>query len=417
MALSDAAIRAAKPKEKPYKIGDSGGLYVQITPSGGKLWRLKYRLNGKEGKLALGAYPDVGLAAARAERDKARELIASGRDPSREKQRSKRLDQYAAGHTFNVIALEYIAKRVSEGWSQRTSDKAEWYRTHLAPALGGLPVNEITAVDVLAELKKVEARGKRETAKRLLQFAGQVFRYAVATARLQSDPTRDLKGALAAPDRRNHGAIIEAKGAGELLRAIEGYQGDYRTLYALRLAAYLFPRPGELRQARWDEFDVDEAVWMIPAGRMKMRKPHAVPLSKQVLALLAELRKIVPQGPGGFVFPSVRSTARPMSENTLNAAIRRLGYAGDEMTSHGFRAMASTLLNEARDPSTKKAMWSADAIERALAHGHSDAIRGAYHRGAHWDERVEMAQWWSDYLDRLRTGADIVRFPKAVESK
>ncbi len=413
MALSDAAIRNAKPREKVYKLGDNGGLYLQIAPSGSKLWRFKYRLNGKEGKLSIGSYPDIGLAAARAARDAAREQLALGRDPSREKQRSKRLEQYAAGHTFDLIASEYIAKRTTEGWSQRTIDKAIWHRSHLVPALGALPIGEIDAVDILAELKKVEAQGKRETARRLLQFAGQVFRYAVATARLQSDPTRDLKGALTAPETKHHGAITDAKGAGTLLRAIDGYVGDYRTLYALKLAALLFPRPGELRQARWDEFDFDEAIWTIPAGRMKMRKPHVAPLSKQALALLLELRDIVPQGPGGYVFPSVRSTARPMSENTINAAIRRLGYTGDEMTSHGFRAMASTLLNEARDPKTKKAMWSADAIERALAHGHSDEVRGAYHRGQHWDERVEMAQWWGDYLDTLRKGAEIVRFPSA----
>jgi len=381
-------------------LGDSGGLFLLIQPSGGKLWRLKYRVEGKEKKLGIGTYPEISLAEARKARDDARKLLAAGADPSMEKQRAKLLSKSSMGDKFADIAGEFIEKRTNEGWSNSTIEKANWLLAHYSGNIGRFPVSEIGPADVLAVLKRVEAKGNRETARRLLQLASNVFRFAVATARLSTDPTRDLKGALTAPRSKHHAAIVDAKRAGELLRAIDGYDGNYVTKFGLELAPHVFVRPGELRLATWPEFDFEAAVWTIPASRMKMRRPHHVPLSRQVLVLLRQLHEFR-AGPADFLFPSIRSTARPMSENTLNAALRRLGFDKDEMTAHGFRAMASTLLNES-------GKWHPDAIERALAHQDSDQVRGAYHRGAHWKERVEMAQWWSDNLDRLRTGAKIL---------
>ncbi len=409
MALSDITVRTAKPREKEYKLSDSGGLYLLITPAGGKLWRLKFRVDGREKKLAIGAYPAIGLSNARKRRDDARELIAAGADPSREKQQAKHRAKVSAANTFGEVASEFIAKRKREGLSKSTAEKSEYYISRMGPIFARLPIAEIAAPDLLAVLRRIEATGNYETARRVLQLAGRVFRYAVATARLPSDPSRDLRGALTAPQPTHYGAIIEAKRAGELLRAIEGYDGQVLTKLAMQLSANVFVRPGELRHAEWHEIDFETGLWIIPAGKMKMRRPHQVPLSRQSTELFRQLHAFT--GPTGYVFPSIRTRTRPMSENTINAGLRRLGFAGDEMTAHGFRSMASTLLNEARDAKTKKHLWKADAIERALAHGDSDAVRGAYHRGAHWDERVEMAQWWSDYLDQLRKGADIVPFP------
>lgn len=403
MALTDTAVRNAKARPKPYKLGDAGGLFLLVQPSGGKLWRLKYRVEGREKKLGLGTYPDIGLAEARKRRDDARELVAAGKDPSREKQQAKHRAMTSAANTFGEIAREFINKRRREGLSKSTADKSEYYIKRMGPVIARLPIAEIGAPDLLAVLRRIEATGNYETARRVLQLAGRVFRYAVATARLASDPSRDLRGALTAPTPKHYGAIIEPKRAGELLRAIDGYDGQVLTRIAMQLSANVFVRPGELRHAEWNEIDLDAALWIIPAAKMKMRKPHHVPLSRQSVELLREVHTIT--GPSGYVFPSIRTRTRPMSENTINAGLRRLGFAGDEMTAHGFRAMASTLLNES-------GKWHPDAIERALAHGDTDKVRAAYHRGAHWDERVEMAQWWSDYLDGLRKGADILHFGK-----
>lgn len=403
MALTDTAARNAKPREKEYKLADSGGLYLLVTPAGGKLWRLKFRIDGREKKLSIGSYPEISLAEARKRRDEAREQMAAGKDPSREKQLAKHRAQVAAANTFAEIGQEYLGKRKREGLSGSTSGKADYYLSRLTPALGRMPVGEITASDVLAVLRVFEKQGKHETANRLLQLASRIFRYAVATARLTSDPTRDLRGAITTPKVKHYAAITDADGTGKLLRAIDGYEGGGMTRLALQLAPHVFVRPGELRQAEWSEIDLEKALWIIPAEKMKMRKPHQVPLSRQAVALLREAAGLT--GAKGYVFPSVRTNARPMSENTINAGLRRLGYSKDEMTAHGFRSMASTLLNES-------GKFSPDAIERALAHSDSDSVRAAYHRGAHWQERVEMAQWWSDYLDQLRQGATIVTMPK-----
>ncbi|MDE2561907.1 MAG: tyrosine-type recombinase/integrase [Sphingomonadales bacterium] len=402
MALSDVAIRSAKPRAKEYKLSDGGGLYMLVTPAGGKLWRLKFRVDGREKKLAIGAYPAIGLSDARKRRDDARELIATGADPSREKQQAKHRAKVSAANTFGEVASEFLDKRKREGLSTSTFEKSEYYISRMGSVFGRMPIADIAVPDLLAVLRRIEATGNYETARRVLQLAGRVFRYAVATARLASDPSRDLRGALTAPQPTHYGAIIDAKRAGELLRAIEGYEGHLLTRIAMQLSANVFVRPGELRHAEWSEIDLDAGVWIIPAGKMKMRKPHQVPLSRQSVELFGALHGIT--GPSGYAFPSIRSRTRPMSENTINAGLRRLGFAGDEMTAHGFRAMASTLLNES-------GKWNPDAIERALAHGDDDKVRAAYHRGAHWKERVQMAQWWSDYLDTLRKGADIVPFP------
>lgn len=399
MSLSDAAIRAAKPSIKQFKLYDEGGLFLIVKPSGGKLWRLKYRHQGKEQALSLGRYPTVGLREARASRDQARKLIAAGKNPAFERKRAAVAATVGAANTFVAIAEELISKREREGLKGVTIIKARWMLSLLTAELGARPVAEIEPFELLAVLKKIEASGRLETAKRLLAFAGRVFRYAVATARAKRNIAADLQGALVAPKVKNHAAIVEPAAVGALLRSIDGFKGQPVTLWALRLAPHVFVRPGELRQAEWSEIDLEGGVWRIPAERMKMKREHVVPLSRQAIAILTEARGLT--GHGKFVFPGQRTPRRPMSENTLNAALRRLGYSADEMTSHGFRSTASTLLNES-------GKWSADAIERALAHGDSDGVRGAYHRGTHWAERVRMAQWWSDYLDGLREGGRVI---------
>lgn len=410
MALTDVAIRGAKPREKPYKLSDAAGLFLLVQPSGGKLWRLKYRIDGREKKLGFGTYPDVSLGDARKRRDEAREMIAAGKDPSREKQRAKVRARLDSGNTFTAIADEYCAKRKRDGekaWAPATATRSEYLLSLLNGTIGRLAINEIEPADVLGAIRKIESKGNLESARRTLQLASAVFRYAVATARLASDPTRDLRGALTAPTVTHYGAVTDASRVGELLRAIDGYEGQGFVKAAMQLAPHVFVRPGELRHAEWSEIDLEGALWIIPADKMKMRKPHHVPLSRQAVAQLRAMHEVT--GPTGYVFPSIRTRTRPMSDNTINAALRRMGYASDEMTAHGFRAMASTLLNES-------GKWHPDAVERALAHKDSDKVRAAYHRGAHWDERVRMAQWWSDYLDVLRKGADILSFDGKMAS-
>ncbi len=404
MAISDATVRAAKPAPKSYKLFDDGGLFILVSPSGGKLWRLKYRHLGKEQLLSLGRYPDVGLKEARELRDKARKLIAAGSNPAFEKKRAAVAATVNAANTFKAIADEFIDKREREGLKEITTGKARWLLALLEPNLGQRPVADIEPYELLDVLKKVELSGRHETARRLLAFSGRVFRYAVATTRARRNIAADLQGALIAPRVKHHAAIIDPKGVGGLLRAIDGFEGLPTTQWALRLAPHVFVRPGELRMAEWSEIDLGAAVWRIPGSRMKMNREHVVPLSTQAVAILNEAAELT--GGGRYIFPSVRTNLRPMSENTLNAALRRLGYSNDEMTSHGFRSTASTLLNES-------GKWSPDAIERALAHGDTDNVRAAYHRGAHWDERVRMAQWWSDYLDRLREGGRVIPLERA----
>lgn len=396
MALTENRLRTLKPKDKSYKVADHRGLYIEVTPSGGKLWRFRYRIGNVEKKLAIGPYPEINLKQARNAADAARHSVAEGGDPAFEKRKKKIRDEFLSAQTFEAVAREYIEQMmVKNGLAQATLIKANYFLEQLTPSIGNRPIHDIEPFEVLAPLKRLEATGKHETAKKCRSFAGRVFRYGVATTRCKSDPTAMLKGALVTPRAQHYAAILEPKELGGLLRAIDDYTGYLVTKYALQIAPHVFVRPGELRHAEWREIDLEDGVWKIPAGKMKARRPHAVPLSKQVVGYLTELATML--GTEGYVFPSARSGIRPMSENTLNAAFRRMGYSKEELTAHGLRATASTFLNES-------GLWNPDAIERALAHGDSNVVRGIYHRGKHWDERVRMAQWWSDYLDELRAG-------------
>ena len=396
MALSDTALRNAKPQSKPFKIYDDGGLFVVVTPGGGKLWRFKYRFNGKEQLLTFGAYPDVSLKTARTRRDEARTVLAEGLDPGAEKKRKLAAAAIEAANTFKAVADEFVAKREQEGMADATMIKLRWFNSLLEKDVGQRPVTEIEPVELLTAIKKIETQGNHETAKRVRAFAARVFRYAVITGRCRFNPAADLGEALVAPKVKHHAALVEPEDVGRLLRAIDSYRGHGLSPLALKMLPHVFVRPGELRHAEWAEFDLDKAVWRIPGPKMKMRNDHAVPLSTQVLAILAEAAKR--RNRSKFVFPAVSAWQNPMAENTLNVALRRLGFGADEMTSHGFRSTASTLLNES-------GLWSPDAIERALAHQGNDTVRAIYHRGRHWDERVRMAQWWSDYLDALKLEA------------
>ena len=392
MPLRDVDLRTMKPDVRPYKRADERGLYVEVSPSGAKLWRVKYRHLGKDARISLGRYPEVTLAEARRLRDDIRRKLRDGIDPITERKRARLTARFSAANTFGDIAREYIDKMVAEGRATTTTEKANWLLEQLKP-ITALPVSDLKPVEMLSALKRIEARGKYETARRCRSFASRVFRYAAATGRGESDPTAVLKGALIAPRVKHHAAILDPDALGELLRSIDAYSGNPITRLAMQLAPHLMARPGELRQARWSEFDRQAAVWKIPAERMKMRRPHTVPLSRQVLGYLAELDELT--GPDGFVLPAFHTSRRPMSEITMNQAFRRMGYAVGEVTAHGLRTTASTLLNES-------GKWSPDAIERSLAHADGDPIRGIYNRGAYWAERVAMHQWWSDYLDELR---------------
>lgn len=401
MALSDTTLRNAKPRETQYKLHDDGGLFVIVRPSGGKLWRFKYRFAGKEQQLSFGTYPDVGLKAVRARHDEARSLLAEGIDPGVDRKRKAIAAEIAAANTFGAIATEFVEKRERDGMAEATMIKLRWFASLLEKDMGSRSVSDIEPVELLSAIKKIERAGNNETAKRVRAFAARVFRYAVITGRCRFNPAADLGEALVAPKVKHHAALIEPDDVGGLLRAIDGYKGHGLSPLALKLAPHVFVRPGELRHAEWSEFDLEKAVWRIPAEKMKMREDHAVPLSSQAVAILEEARAYPLKSK--YVFPSVSSGLKPMSENTLNVALRRLGYSSKEMTSHGFRSTASTLLNES-------GKWSPDAIERALAHKGGDNVRAIYHRGRHWEERVRMAQWWSDYLDQLKIGAKVLPF-------
>lgn len=407
MALTDAAIRALKPSEKPRKIADERGLYIHIAPNGSRLWRYAYRYAGKQKLFSIGAYPEVGLAEARKKRDAARALLREGIDPSNQKKLDKLAKADADAATFTVVASELLDKKRREGKAERTLEKLRWLYGLAKPHIGERPIAAISAPEVLAVLRTIEQKGRLETAKRLRGVIGEVFRYAVATGRATADPTYALRGALTAPVVKHRAAITDPIAFGGLLRAIDGFQGQATTVAALKLMALLFPRPGELREAEWAEFDLDKAVWTIPASRTKMRRPHDIPLAPQAVAILRDLQVI--SGGGRLVLPGYgisggegrKVEQRPISENTMNAALRRLGFSQDEMTAHGFRASASTLLNES-------GRFSPDAIERALAHQDPDGVRRAYARGAYWKERVEMMIWWADEIDRLRKGGKVV---------
>jgi integrase len=395
--LNDTRVRTAKPGQRPIKLSDSGGLHLLIQPHGTKLWRLAYRFGGKQKTLAFGVYPTVSLADARSRRDEAKTLLARSIDPSVQR---KAHQQAGKDGSFRTVAEEVLAKLEREGRAPATLTKTRWLLDFAFPAFGDRPVAEITARELLALLREIEGRGLYETAKRLRSTCGMVFRYAIATGRAERDPSMDLRGALTTPPVSHRATIVDPTGIGALLRAVDGFYGQPTTRAALRLAAYVFVRPGELRHAEWREFELEAAVWSIPAEKMKMRRPHRVPLARQPLAILRELQEIT--GGGRWLFPSVRTLTRPISENTLNAALRRLGYGSEAMSTHGFRAMAATRLNE-------MGRWNPDAIERQLAHQEANAVRRAYtHRAEYWPERVIMMQAWADYLDELREGGNII---------
>lgn len=393
MPLSDTKIRNLKPKVKPYKVSDFEGLYLLVTPSGSKLWNLKFRFHNREKKLSLGAYPAISLSDARKLKENARALLAQGIDPSEAKQVAKRARQEAQSNTFEKIGEAFFEKQRKEGKSQATLDKTAYHLKLANTDFGRKPVTEISAPMVLHCLRKQEAKGNYETAHRMRARIGSVFRFAIASGLAEIDPTLALKDALIRPNRKHRAAITDEKGFGGLLREIDGFNGQATTRIALQFLALTAQRPGEIRQAKWEEISFSERVWSIPGAKMKMRRDHNVPLPDQAIALLDELRMIT--GNGEYLFPSLRSWHRPMSDNTLNAALRRMGYSGEEMTAHGFRASFSTLANES-------GLWNPDAIEAALAHIERNEVRKAYNRGLYWEERVSLADWWATLLDELR---------------
>lgn len=400
MALTNIQVEKAKPAEKDRKLFDEKGLYLLVKSTGHKWWRFKYRFgvraDGKPGKaekvLALGVFPDVSLKRAREKRDAARQLLADGIDPSAQRKADEHAERIAQLRTFEAVAREWL-KRQSWGDSHgaRNTRRLE---QHVFPWIGAAPIADVKRADMREVLRRIEHTGRIETAHRVLQLCSAIFEFAIAEEICDRTPCLGLSKTLPARPTRHHAAITDPKQAGELLRAIEGFSGTYPVACALRLAPLLFVRPGELRKADWSEFDLDGShpQWRIPASRMKMREQHIVPLAKQAVAILRELHPLT--GPSGYVFPSVRNASRPMSENTLNAGLRRLGYDKNTMTAHGFRSLASSILNEQQ--------WNKDAIERQLAHGERDKIRAAYNHADYLPERRRMMQAWADHLDELR---------------
>src|ERR1039457_158737 len=399
MPLTDQNVRSAEPRDKAYKLTDERGMHLFVTPHGGKSWRLAYRHRGKFKTLTLGLYPDVSLKRAREKRDDARRLIADGVDPNEQRAAARA----AAVYTFKAIAEEWLAKQSKILASETISLITGRLVTTLYPALGSKPITDIRASDLLQVLRRLEDRGVNETAHRVRSLFGRVARYAIATGRADRDITADLKGALTPVQTTNFAAITEPRRIGELLRSIDGYQGQPSTEYALKIAPYVFVRPGELRAAEWTEFDLEAAEWRIPAQHTKMRREHLVPLAAQVVVLLRELNALT--GDAVLLFPSLTSISRPISDNSMNAALRRLGFGKDEMTAHGFRSMASTRLNELG--------FNADVIELQLGHAERNKVRGAYNKAQRLEERRCLMQAWADFLDGLRLGGKIIAIKRS----
>ncbi|HET7587853.1 MAG TPA: integrase arm-type DNA-binding domain-containing protein [Gammaproteobacteria bacterium] len=396
MKLNEAKVRYAKPQDKDYKLSDGRGMYMLVKTNGSKYWRLNYRFRGKAKTLALGVYPDASLKKARARRDEARTQLDDGIDPAAAKQAAKLADNKA--DTFEAVAREWFQQH-SPGWAANHASKViRRLEKDIFPWVGDKPMDAIDPPELLKALRRIQARGALETAHRAKATCGQVFRYGIATGRATRDPAADLRGALPPVKPTHFASVTDPREIGNLLRVIDGYRGDHITRYALKLAPLVFVRPGELRGAEWSEIDLEAAEWRIPAARMKMNAVHIVPLSKQAVAILRDMQPAT--GGGRFVFPGARSSQRCMSENTITAALRRMGYSGKEMTGHGFRSMASTRLNEMG--------WKPDVIERQLAHAERDPIRAAYNYAEHLPERRKMMQAWADYLDGLKGGADVV---------
>lgn len=400
--LSEIKVRNAKPQANAYKIFDGGGLYLFVTPSGGKLWHFKYRFDRKEKKLTFGSYPEISLLDARQKRDEARRQLAKEIDPGAVR-KSQRQANIQETETFEVIAREWHT-RFNSNW---TKGHAETIMSRLErdlfPWIGKRPIAEIKAPELLAVLRRIESRGALESAHRIRTICGQVFRYAVATGRAERDPSADLKGALPQPQEKHRAAITEPKEVGKLLRAIDGYEGSFIVKCALQLAPLVFLRPGELRHGEWEEISFENTEWNIPGSKMKMKEPHLTPLSEQAIAILKELYNLT--GTDRYLFPG-RTPDRPMSENAILAALRRMGYDKDEMSGHGFRAMARTILDEVLQVRT-------DFIEHQLAHAVKDPNGRAYNRTSHLAERKKMMQTWGDYLDGLKAGAKVLPFKSA----
>lgn len=399
MPLTDAAIRTAKPGEKARKLSDGGGLFLLVSPNGGKWWRLKFRFEGKEKLLSLGTYPEVGLREAREKREEMRRMLAAGVDVSENRKANKAARAEANANSFEVIAREWFAK-YSPRWAASHSDKLiRRLERDIFPWMGKRPVSDISAADVLDVLRRIEDRGAIETAHRAKQNCSQVFRYAIATRRAERDPTLDLQGALTPVIHKHFASVTEPKLVGELLRKLDGYKGHFVTRCALQLAPLLFVRPGELRKAEWADINLEAAEWRYLVTKTKTQ--HVVPLARQAVSLLKELQPLT--GGGRYVFPNARTNTRPMSDAALSAALKRLGIANTEMSPHGFRAMARTILDEVLNVRP-------DYIEHQLAHAVRDPNGRAYNRTAHLAERRKMMQQWADYLDGLKTGAEIIPF-------
>ena len=402
MALTDTTIKNAKPGNKPAKIFDERGLFLLVTPRGGKWWRLRYRFDDKEKLLSLGVYPDVGLKDARSRRDDARKLLANGIDPGEHRKITKAARVERAANSFEAITREWFAKH-ARTWTGPHADRImRRFERDVFPWLGGKPIADIKAPELLAALRRIESRGALETAHRALSNCGQVLRYAIATGRADRDISADLRGALPPVKEAHFAAVTEPKRVAELLRAFDGYQGTLTVCCALKLAPLTFVRPGELRRAKWADFDLDAAEWRFTVT--KTDSAHIVPLAKQAVDILRDLHAVT--GTGSYVFPGARSVTRPMSDNAILAAMRRLGIPADEMTGHGFRAVASTMLNE-------KGIRP-DVIERQLAHSEKDEVRGAYNRAEYMPERKKMMQFWADHLDAMRTGAKVLTMKRTA---
>lgn len=403
MPITDTAIRNAKPKDKAYRLSDERGMYLEVSPSGGKWWRVKYRIGGKEKRLSLGVYPDVSLSQARQRREDARKLIADGVDPSENRKAQKAAKVERAANSFETVAREWYAK-FSPGWVTGHGDKIiRRLERDIFPWVGATPVAEVKAPELLKALRRIEERGAIETSHRALQNCGQVMRYAIATGRAERDISADLRGALPPVKGGHHSAITEPKELAPLLRAIQGYEGSFATRVALQLAPMLFVRPGELRSAEWAHIDLDAAEWRYVVT--KTQTEHIVPLSTQAVALLRELQPLT--GSGKYAFPSTRSDKRPMSDVTLLAALRRLGFSGEQVTVHGFRATARTILDEVLG-------FRPDLMEHQLAHAVKDPNGRAYNRTAHLEARRDMMQKWADYLEQLKAGAAIIPLKKSA---
>jgi len=401
MALTDAKVRKAKAGEKPYKLFDGDGLFLLVKPNGGKYWRFKYRFAKKENVLAFGTYPEISLLEARQQRLDARKALANGIDPKIQQKAKKQAGTDENG--FEVVAREWYGKNLHTWTPGHAKTIISRLESNVFPYIGKRQVIDITAPEVLRVLRRVENRGAIESAHRIRTVCGQVFRYAVATGRADRDPTGDLKGALPPKQEKHMAAITDPVQFGGLLRAIGGYEGSFIVKCALQIQAYTFVRPGELRHAEWQEIDLDGALWSLPAEKMKMKQPHIVPLSNQAVDILKELHPLT--GASRYVFPNGRTLARPMSENGILAALRSMGYTKDQMTGHGFRAAARTMLDEVLQQRL-------DLIEHQLAHAVKDPNGRAYNRTAHLEARKIMMQLWADYIDGLKAGAKVLPMVK-----